>query len=204
MNADNQKLEWKLCEAYFLIIEKSMTSQVNLDQLSKATKISKEVVEKIVSDSLIDNRIFLLKILISKIDREVLNELKADLVDDTISSTYDKILEGFSLRFEKYMKYKQSFKILSKNSKQRIQVFFNLFRENYNFSSNLLTLIEEEQNCGVKTLKSLALNIVFTKCLEIFLKDDNADLDSVMRYLDKYLTDMKDLGGFVGIINNSL
>ena len=204
MNADNQKLEWKLCEAYFLIIEKSMTSQVNLDQLSKATKISKEVVEKIVSDSLIDNRIFFLKILISKIDREVLNELKADLVDDTISSTYDKILEGFSLRFEKYMKYKQSFKILSKNSKQRIQVFFNLFRENYNFSSNLLTLIEEEQNCGVKTLKSLALNIVFTKCLEIFLKDDNADLDSVMRYLDKYLTDMKDLGGFVGIINNSL
>tara|TARA_B100000242_G_scaffold273706_1_gene227525 strand:- start:434 stop:1048 length:615 start_codon:yes stop_codon:yes gene_type:complete len=204
MNADNQKLEWKLCEAYFLIIEKSMTSQVNLDQLSKATKISKEVVEKIVSDNLIDNRIFFLKILISKIDREVLNELKADLVDDTISSTYDKILEGFSLRFEKYMKYKQSFKILSKNSKQRIQVFFNLFRENYNFSSNLLTLIEEEQNCGVKTLKSLALNIVFTKCLEIFLKDDNADLDSVMRYLDKYLTDMKDLGGFVGIINNSL
>ena len=85
-----------------------------------------------------------------------------------------------------------------------LKVFFNLFRENYNFSSNLLTLIEEEQNCGVKTLKSLALNIVFTKCLEIFLKDDNADLDSVMRYLDKYLTDMKDLGGFVGIINNSL
>ena len=204
MNADNQKLEWKLCEAYFLIIEKSMTSQVNLDQLSKATKISKEVVEKIVSDNLIDNRIFFLKILISKLDEEVLNELAVDIVDDNISTIYDKILEGFSLRFEKYMKYKQSFKILSKNSKQRIQVFFNLFRENYNFSSNLLTLIEEEQNCGVKTLKSLALNIVFTKCLEIFLKDDNADLDSVMRYLDKYLTDMKDLGGFVGIINNSL
>ena len=202
MNKDNNNLEWKLCEAYFSILEKNMSSQVNLDQLSTITKMSREEIDEIVSNSLVDNRIFFLKILISKIDREVLNELEADIFDDTISTTYDKILEGLSLRFEKYMKYKESFKILSQNSKQRVQVFFNLFKENYNFSSNLLTLIEEDQNCGVKILKSLALNVVFTKCLENFLKGENKDLDPVIRHLDKYLSDMQDLGIFVGIIKN--
>ena len=68
-------------------------------------------------------------------------ELQVDITGDTISSTYDKILEGFSLRFEKYFQYKQSLKILSNNSKQRIEVFFNVLHENYNFSDNLLTLI---------------------------------------------------------------
>ena len=202
MIPDNENLKWILCEAYFSILDKEMTSQVSLDQLSIEAKISVEEVEKIVSDNSIDYEIFFLKILISKIDREVLTELKADIFDDTISSTYDKILEGFSLRFEKYMKYKQAFKILSKDAKQRIKVFFNVFNENYYFSSNLLTLIEDDQNCGIKTLKSMVLNIVFTKCFEIFLKDENKDIDTVLRYLDKYLSDMQDLGMFVGIIKN--
>ena len=147
-----------------------------------------------------DFKIFFLKILISKLDREVLTELKVDIADDTVSSTYDKILEGLSLRFEKYFQYKQSLKILSNNSKQRIEVFLNVFRENYNFSSNLLTLIEEDQNCIIITLKSLALNIVFTKSLEIFFKDEKQDIDKVIRHLDKYLSDMEDVGLFMGVI----
>ena len=202
MNLDNENLEWKLCEAYFSILDKNMTSLVSLDQLSVEAKISKDKVEKILSNNSTDYKIFFLKILISKVDGEVLNELKADIFDDNISSTYDKILEGLILRFEKYVKYRESFKILSKSSKQKIKVFLNVFKENYNFSSNLLTLIEDDQNCGIKTLKSLALNAVFTKCLDIFLKDENKDIDAVMRYLDKYLSDIKDLGMFVGIIKN--
>jgi hypothetical protein len=200
MNLDNQNLEWKLCEAYFSILEMRMTSEVSLDQLSKISKISIEEIEKIVPKNSMNYRIFFLKILISKLDREVLSELKADIVDDTISSTYDKILEGLSLRFEKYLEYKQCFKILSKNSKQKIEVFLNVFRENYNFSFNLITLIEEDQNCGIQTLKSLALNIVFIRSLEIFLKDENKDIDAVIRYLDKYLSDMEDVGLFMGVI----
>ena len=202
MNLDNENLEWKLCEAYFSILDKSMTSRVSLDQLSIETKISKDEIEKILLDNSIDYKIFFLKILISKVDGEVLTELQADILDDNISSTYDKILEGLILRFEKYMKYRGSFQILSKSSKQKIKVFLNVFRENYNFSSNLLTLIEDDQNCGIKTLKCLALNAVFTKCLDIFLKDENKDIEGVMRYLDKYLSDVKDLGIFVGIIKD--
>ena len=200
MNLDNENLEWKLCEAYFSIIETRMSTEVSLDELCEVSKISLEEANKIVSNNSINNSIFFLKILISKIDREVLSELKEDIKDDTVSSTYDKLLEGLSLRFEKYLEYKQSLKILSKNSIQKIHVFLNVFKENYFFSFNLLTLIEEEQNCGLKILKSMALNIVFTKSLEIFLKDEKKDIDTVIRYLDKYLSDMEDIGLFVGII----
>ena len=202
MNLDNENLKWKLCEAYFSILEKSMTSEVSLDELCKVSKISLEEATKIVSDNSINNGNFFLKILISKIDKEILSELKEDITDDTVSSTYDKLLEGLSLRFEKYFEYKQSLKKLSKNSKQKLQVFMNVFKENYTFFSNLLTLVEEEQNCGLKILKSMALNIVFTKSLEIFLKDENKDIDSVIRYLDKYLSDLEDIGLLVGVIKN--
>ena len=200
MNIDNQNIEWKLCEAYFSILEISMSSNISIDKLCIETKLSIEEVEKIVPNNPIDHKIFFLKILISKLDRDVLTELKVDIADDTISSTYDKILEGLSLRFEKYFQYKQSLKILSNNSKQRVEIFLKIFRENYNFSSNLLTLVEEEQNCVIKTLKSLALNIVFTKSLEIFFKDEQKDIDKVIRYLDKYLSDMEDVGLFMGFI----
>ena len=200
MNLDNQNLEWKLCQAYFSILEMNMISEVGLDQLCEVSKISLENVEKIVPENPINYKFFFLKILISKLDKEVLSEFKVDIANDTISSTYDKILEGLSLRFEKYLEYKQSFKNVSKNSKEKIEVFLNVFKENYIFSSNLLNLIEEDQNCGLKILKSLAINIVFIKVLEIFLKDDTKDIDAVIRHLDKYLTDMEDLGLFIGFI----
>ena len=200
MNMDNRNLEWKLCKAYFSILEMSMISEVSLDQLCIKAKVSREEVEKIVPNNLMNYNIFFLKILISRLDREVLAELQADIAEDTISSTYDKILEGLSLRFEKYFEYKQSLKILSKSSKQKIEVFLNVFKENYYFSSNLLTLIEDDQNCVIKTFKALALNFVFTKCLEIFLKDENTNIDTVIRYLDKYLSDMEDVGLLIGII----
>ena len=200
MNLDNENLEWKLCEAYFSILEISMSSDISIDKLCIEAKISKEEAEEIVPKNSTNHRIFFLKILISKLDRDVLTELKVDIADDTISSIYDKILEGLSLRFEKYFQYKQSLEILSNNFKQRIEVFLNVFRENYNFSSNLLTMIEGDQNCIIKTLKSLALNIVFTKSLEIFFKDEKNDLDKVIRHLDKYLSDMEDVGLFMGVL----
>ena len=200
MDLENQNLEWKLCEAYFSILEMSMVSEISIDQLSTVSKISTNEVKKIVPNNPLNYRFFFLKILISKLDREVLSELKEDIADDTISSTHDKILEGLSLRFEKYLEYKLPFKVLSKNPKERIEIFLKVFRENYNFSSNLLTLIEEDHRTGIKTLKSVALNIIFIKSLQFFLEDENKNIDAVIRFLDKYLSDMEDVGLFMGII----
>ena len=201
MDLDNQNLKWKLCEAYFSILEMRMKSEVSIDQLSTLSKISINEVKKIVPNNSMNYRFFFLKILISKLDREVLYELKEDIADDTISSTHDKILEGLSLRFEKYLEYKLPFNVLSKNPKERIEIFLKVFRENYNFSSNLLTLIEEDHRTGIKTLKSVALNIIFIKTLQFFLEDENKNIDAVIRFLDKYLSDMEDVGLFVRIIN---
>ena len=65
---------------------------------------------------------------------------------------------------------------------------------------NLLDLVENKQNCIFKTLKSLALNTLFIKGMEVFLKDENKNLDATTRYLDKYLKDIEDIGLFTGII----
>ena len=200
MKIDHQDLEWKLCKTYFSILETKMISEVSLDQLCAEAKILKEDAEKIVPNDSLDYKYFFLKRLISYLDREVLNELKDDITDDNISSTYDKILEGLSLRFEKYLEFKLAFKILSNNSKQKFQVFFNVFQENYNFTTSLLNLVEDDKNCGRKVLKSIALNIIFINGLETFFKNESNNIDSVIRNLDKFLGDFEDVGLFMGLI----
>tara|TARA_B100000989_G_C19518020_1_gene462679 strand:- start:70 stop:678 length:609 start_codon:yes stop_codon:yes gene_type:complete len=200
MKIDHQDLEWKLCKTYFSILETKMTSEVSLVQLCTEAKISKKEAEKIVPNNSLDYKYFFLKRLISYLDREVLNELKVDITDDNISSTYDKILEGLSLRFEKYLEFKTSFKILSNNTKQKVQVFFNVFQENYNFTTSLLNLVEGNENCGRKVLKSIALNIIFINGLEAFFKNESNDIDSVIRNLDKFLGDFEDVGLIMGLI----
>ena len=200
MRIDHDNLKWKLCDAYFSIIETTMTLKISFEEICVIAKVSKEDAEKIVPSNPSNYGNFFLKTLISKLDKEILRELETEIAEDTISSTYDKILEGLTLRFEKYLQYKQAFKILSNNSIKRIEVFLNVFEENYHFTTSLLNLIEKEQNCGIKILKSLALNIIFTKGIETFLKNDSKDIDSVIRNLDKFLSDFEDIGLFVGII----
>ena len=65
---------------------------------------------------------------------------------------------------------------------------------------NLLDVVENKQNCSLKIIKSIALNILFIKGVEVFLKDKNNNLDATVRFLDKYLKDIEDFGVFVGII----
>ena len=200
MKIDNQNYESRLCKTYFSIVESNLTTEVTLDQICEEAKISKDEAEKIVPNNSLDYKYFFLKLLISQLDKEVLTELKEDLADDNISSTYDKILEGLSLRFEKYLEFKKALKILSNNTKQKVEVFFNVFQENYFFTTSLLNLVESEKNFGRRTLKSIILNIIFLKGLEIFLKNESKDIDPVIRNLDKYLSDFEDIGLFMGLI----
>ena len=143
---------------------------------------------------------FFLKILVTKLDDEALEEFKADVFEDSISTTYDKILEGITLRFEKLLEYRPALKIFSEGLDRKAEIFFKLLQQNYSFMFNLLDIVENKQNCGLKTIKSVALNIVFIKGMEVFLKDENNNLDSTLRYLDKYLKDIEDVGFFTGII----
>ena len=200
MKTEDKDSKWKLCNTYFTMLNSSNKNSINLEELSSKSKVSYDEATKIIPKNSLNNPIFFLKILIAKLDNEALEEFKTDIFEDTISTTYDKILEGLILRFEKLLEYRPALKIISEGSDRKAQIFFKLLRQNYYFMFNLLGLVENKQNCGLKIIKSVALNFVFVKGMDVFLKDKNNNLDSTLRYLDKHLKDIEDIGLFTGII----
>ncbi len=200
MNNKDQALKWKLCNTYFSILNAENKNSITLEEICSKSKVSYEEARKITPRDFVHNPFFFLKILVIKLDDEALEEFKTDVFEDSISTTYDKILEGITLRFEKLLEYKPALKIFSEGLDRKAEIFFKLLQQNYSFMFNLLDIVENQQNCGLKTIKSVALNIVFIKGMEVFLKDENNNLDSTLRYLDKYLKDIEDVGFFTGII----
>jgi len=201
MELNDKEIELKLCETYFSVLSKTSTSTYNitLDELCAASKISYEKAKKIIPTNFNED-FFFLKLFISKVDSEVLEELKNEIQDDDVSTIYDKILEGITLRFEKFLKNKIAIQILSHDLDKRINIFFKLLKENYSFMINLLKLVEENQNCFLQNIKSVALNFVFIKGLEKFLEDEAQDVDTTVRFVDKYLTEIEDFGFLIGFL----
>ena len=199
MELNDKEIELKLCKTYFSVLSKTSTYNITLDELCAASKISYEKAKKIIPTNFNEN-FFFLKLFISKVDSEVLEELKNEIQDDDVSTIYDKILEGITLRFEKFLKNKTAIQILSHDLDKRINIFFKLLKENYSFMINLLKLVEENQNCFLQNIKSVALNFVFIKGLEKFLEDEAQDVDTTVRFIDKYLTEIEDFGFLIGFL----
>tara|TARA_B110001452_G_C15007710_1_gene352317 strand:- start:29 stop:637 length:609 start_codon:yes stop_codon:yes gene_type:complete len=202
MEKSTQSLKWKLCKAYFAIIDSSLKAEITFDELIVVSKVLPEDANKIISKSNKDYNFFFLKTLFSKLDHQVLSEFRIDIAEDTISNTYEKILEGLTLRLESFLPYRKSFKILSQNSNIKILNFLKLLENNCSFMFHLLDIVENNQNRSIKTLKSLALNIVFVRAMNIFLIENDDNLDSTIRNLDKYLRDFQDIGYLLGVIKN--
>ena len=199
MELNDKEIELKLCETYFSVLSKTSTYNITLDELCAASKISYEKAKKNIPTNFNED-FFFLKLFISKVDSEVLEELKNEIQDDDVSTIYDKILEGITLRFEKFLKNKTAIQILSHDLDKRINIFFKLLKENYSFMINLLKLVEENQNCFLQNIKSVALNFVFIKGLEKFLEDEAQDVDTTVRFIDKYLTEIEDFGFLIGFL----
>lgn len=199
MELNDKEIELKLCETYFSVLSKTSTYNITLDELCAASKISYEKAKKNIPTNFNED-FFFLKLFISKVDSEVLEELKNEIQDDDVSTIYDKILEGITLRFEKFLKNKAAIQILSHDLDKRINIFFKLLKENYSFMINLLKLVEENQNCFLQNIKSVALNFVFIKGLEKFLEDEAQDVDTTVRFIDKYLTEIEDFGFLIGFL----
>ncbi len=200
MKINDQDLMWELCNTYFSILNQSNINSIKLDDLCSKDKVTYKQAKKITPKDFSNYPFFFLKILIVKLDNEALEEFKCDIYEDSISTTYDKILEGLTLRFEKLLAYRTVLKIFSEGPNRKIEIFFKLLQQNYSYMSNLIDLIENEQNCSLKAIKSVALNFLFIKGVEVFLKDERNNLDKTIRYLDKYLKDIEDVGVFAGII----
>lgn len=200
MELSDKQIKVRLCDQYLQIVSKTMSPNISLEELCRVSKISHDRAKKIVPPNFVET-FFFLKIYISKVDKEVLNDLKIELMDDDVSTVYDKILEGITIRFEAFFKHKRALQILSYGIDQRIEIFFKLLRENVYFMSNLLDIVENEsENFLLNKIKSIALNFVFIKALEKFLKDESTEIDTTIRLVDKYLTEIEDLGFMLGII----
>ena len=204
MNNNDQDLHWKLCKDYFSIVTSTSKTEISLEELFAYSKVSYKKATEIIPKNNFDFNYYFLKILVARVDLEALDQLKNDIADDTISTVYDKILEGITIRFEKYLPYKQALKILSSSFNLRTKYFLKLFEVNNSYMLNLLELVEERQVCSSKIIKSITLNIIFVRAMDIFLKEENNELNSTLRNLDKYLTDVEDIGVMLGIIQNKL
>ena len=204
MKNDDEYLQWKLCKDYFSIVTSTSKTKISLEELCAYSKVSYKNAAEIIPKNNFDFNYYFLKILVARIDLEALDQLKNDIADDTISTVYDKILEGITIRFEKYLPYKQALKILSSSFNLRTKYFLKLFEVNNSYMLNLLELVEERQVCSSKIIKSITLNIIFVRAMDIFLKEENNELNSTLRNLDKYLTDVEDIGVMLGIIQNKL
>ena len=202
MKTHKQLLKWKLCKAYFAIIDSSLKEEVTFDELIFVSKVTPKDAKKIISENNKNYNFFFLKILLSKLDAQTLSEFKIDIAEDKVSNTYEKILEGLTLRLESFLPYRKSFKILSQNQNIKVLNFLKLLENNCSFMSDLLNIIEGGQNQSIKMLKSLALNIVFVRAMNVFLTEKDYSLDSTIRNLDKFLRDFEDVGYFIGVIKN--
>ena len=202
MKTNKQPLKWKLCKAYFAIIDSSLKEEVTFDELIFVSKVKPKDAEKIISKNNKNYNIFFLKILLSKLDAQTLSEFKIDIAEDKISNTYEKTLEGLTLRLESFIPYRKSFKILSQSQNIKVLNFFKLLENNCSFMSDLIDVVEGRQNQSIKMLKSVALNIVFVRAMNVFLTENDDNLDSTIRNLDKYLRDFEDVGHFIGVIKN--
>ena len=193
-------LKSKLCEAYFSIIDSSLKTDIFIEELCVKSKVSIEDAQTVLPKMQKDYKIFFLTMLLLKLDQETLKEFEEELFHDNVSNIYEKTLEGITLRFEKYLPFRPALKILSKGLDFRAKNFLGLLESNHFFMLGLLDLVESNKNQCTKILKSISLNLVFLKTTDIFLKEENSNLDSTIRYLDKYLHEIEDIGHMIGII----
>ncbi|MDC0110244.1 hypothetical protein OAI76_00445 [Alphaproteobacteria bacterium] len=193
------ELKSKLCKTYFSIINASLKTEIYIEELCVKSKVSIEDAQKVLPKMQKDYKIFFLTMLSLKLDQETLNEFKEEIHHDNVSTIYEKTLEGITLRFEKYLPFRPALKILSEGLDLRAKNFLGLLESNHFFMLGLLDIVESNKNQCTKILKSIALNLVFLKTTDIFLKEENLNIDSTIRYLDKYLHEIEDIGYMIGI-----
>jgi len=193
-------LKLKLCKSYFSIINSSLKTEIYIEELCIESKVSMKDARMVLPKMQKDYKNFFLTTLLLKLDQETLNEFEEEIYHDNVSNIYEKTLEGITLRFEKYLPFRPALKILSEGLDLRAKNFLILLESNHFFMLGLLDLVESNKNQCAKILKSIALNLVFLRTTDVFLKEENSSLDSTIRHLDKYLHEIEDIGHMIGII----
>jgi hypothetical protein len=178
----------------------TLNEEILIEDLCEKSGIPIEEAQQILPLSQKDYSTFFLNILIKQLDQNTLEELQEEFNNDKVSSAYDKILEGIILRIEFYTPYKSSLQTLSKGLNIKTKNFFNLLNSNQDFMLKLLNLADGNKNECKNIVKSLALNFIYFKTLDVFLKEEKSNLEKTIRILDENLREIRDIGDVLGII----
>lgn len=130
------------------------------------------------------NNYELLKIFNNTINDSILMDFYDEIENENISF-YEKILEGFFLRFEVLNKYKKALITLSSNPNKKIKNFIALCNNNHQFMLKFLKICGDNDNSLKIGAKAFILNLIYFKNLNLFLSNNNISMDKIMKNLDK-------------------
>ena len=180
MNYKN--LEDRIADQYIKMLAKDQKNFTFSNIVDKA-KVSLEKANIIFpfDDELV--KIKLMKIFLKNIDQGALKVFCDEIKDENITF-YEKLLEGFFIRFEELFKHKKAIKKLSYNLNMKILNFIILFFDNHIFMLKLLKLSGDDDSFIKLSIKSVLLNSIFFRCMIIFLNQDKMNINSLMRKVD--------------------
>ena len=183
-------IQTKIADVYISMLMKNV-DDLSLKNISKKAKIKyEEAVTNFPYDNNI-NTIKFMKIFFTNLDQRVLDNFFKEIKDEEIS-LYEKILEGFILRFEELIKYEKAIKTLSNDFQKKLLNFKVLFLDNHLFMYKLLKLSGDKDNSLKLTAKAILLNSLFFKFLVKLIDSEVFDLDSFTRNIDNDLKNLFD------------
>ena len=183
-------IQEKIADVYINMLMEDV-DDLSLKNISKKSKIKyEEAVIHFPYDNNI-NTIKFMKIFFTNLDQRVLENFLKEIKDVEIS-IYEKILEGFILRFEELIKYEKAIKTLSNDLRKKALNFKVFFLDNHLFMYKLLKLSGDKDNSLKLTAKAILLNSLFFKFLVKLIDSEVFDLDSFTRNIDNDLKNLFD------------
>ena len=179
---NHKSLEDRIADQYIKMLAKDQKDLTFSNIVDKA-KVSLEKANIIFpfDDELV--KIKLMKIFLKNIDQCALTVFYEEIKDENITF-YEKLLEGIFIRFEELFKHKKAIKKLSYNLNMKILNFNILFFDNHVFMLKLLKLSGDNDSFIKLNIKSVLLNSIFFRCMNIFLNEEKMNINSLMRKVD--------------------
>ena len=179
---NHKSLEDRIADQYIKMLAKDQKN-LTLSNIVDKAKVSLEKANIIFpfDDELV--KIKLMKIFLKNIDKGALTVFCDEIKDENITF-YEKLLEGIFIRFEELFKHKKAIKKLSYNLNMKILNFNILFFDNHFFMLKLLKLSGDNDSFIKLNIKSVLLNSIFFRCMNIFLNEEKMNINTLMRKVD--------------------
>ena len=179
---NHKSLEDRIADQYIKMLAKDQKNLTFSNIVDKA-KVSLEKANIIFpfDDELV--KIKLMKIFLKNIDQGALTIFCDEIKEEKITF-YEKLLEGIFIRFEELFKHKKAIKKLSYKLNMKILNFNILFFDNHVFMLKLLKLSGDNDSFIKLNIKSVLLNSIFFRCMNIFLNEEKMNINSLMRKVD--------------------